>query len=452
MARIVIIGGVAAGMSAAAKAKRMNPAHQVAVYTDEEQVSYSACSFPYFAQGVLDVLIKRTPEEFRQSGVELYLGHSVTGFDPDARTLTVAVPGGQTLTDSYDKLVIATGARPVRPPIPGIDLPCVHMVNCYEDIIGLTKTLRTGKVKSAVVVGGGFIGVEMADALLESGVQVSLLEMAPQLLTNLDGDMAALIETHYRDKGVNIFKGEAAAAIEMEDGRAKVATAEHTLHGDIVIVAVGLVPNSEIARDAGAALGVKNAIRVNDKMETSLPGVYAAGDCATTHHIVTGREVWIPLGTTANKQGRIAGENAGGGNAAFKGVLGTSIFKALDLEGSRTGLSAREAREAGFDVWETTTTSDTIVTMYPGGGQMTTRLVIERGTDRILGGQIVGSPKSGKRIDVIAAMIQGGHTIYDLSELDLAYAPPFAVPWDALLVTANAAISQKAKGEKAAAT
>lgn len=451
MAKIVIIGGVAAGMSAAAKAKRMDPAHRVVVYTDEEQVSYSACSFPYFAQGVLDVLVKRTPAEFRQSGVELHLGHSVTGFDPEAGTVSATAPDGAALTDSYDKLVIATGARPGRPPIPGMDLPCVHTVNSYDDIIGLTETLRSGRVKSAVIVGGGFIGVEMADALLECGVQVSLLEMAPQLLTNLDEDMAARIEAHYRDRGIDIFTGEA-AAIEMAGGQAKVTTSGRTLHGDIVIAAVGLLPNSEIARDAGAALGVKNAIRVNEKMETSLPGVYAAGDCATARHIVTGREVWIPLGTTANKQGRIAGENAGGGNAAFKGVLGTSIFKALDLEGSRTGLSAREAVAAGFDVWETTTTSDTIVTMYPGGGQMTTRLVIERGSDRILGGQIVGSPKSGKRIDVIAAMIQGGHTIYDLSELDLAYAPPFAVPWDALLVTANAAISQKAKQDKAVAT
>ncbi len=450
MAKIVIIGGVAAGMSAAAKARRMSRDNQVVVYTDEEQVSYSACSFPYYAQGLLDVLVKRTPQEFRDSGVELHLGHRATAFDAGRKEVAIRAPGGESLTMGYDKLVVATGARPVRPAIPGIDLPCVHTVNNYDDIIAITKALRSGRVKQAAIIGGGVIGVEMADALLGCGADVSIVEMAPQLLPTLDEEMAARIRAHYEERGVHIHTGESATAIAPDGDGALVMTPKRTLKADLILVAVGLVPNSEMAAAAGAELGVRGAIRVNDRMETSLPDVYAAGDCATAKHIVTGGEVWIPLGTTANKQGRIAGENAGGGSAVFGGVLGSSIFKAMDMEGSRTGLSQKEAEAAGLATWTFATTADTIVRAYPGGGQMTVKLVIEEESDRILGGQIVGSPQAGKRIDVIAAMIQGGHTIHDMAELDLAYAPPFAVPWDALLVTANAAIAQKAKREAGA--
>ncbi len=445
MARIIVVGGVAAGMSAASKAKRIHPAHEVVVYTDEDQVSYAACGFPYYAEGILHSLVKRKPEQFREAGIELHMGHRVTSFDPATHTLTIESEDGAQLQDRYDKLVLATGARPIRPPIPGIDLPAVHTVNNYADIINLTHALRNGNVKNVAIIGGGFIGVEMADALHALGMQVSIVEMASQLLTNLDADLADLVREHYAQNGVSIHTGEAASAIEQAESGLVLHTPARAIQADIILSCVGLVPNSELAAAAGAELGVRKAVRVNERLETTLPDVYAAGDCATATHMLSGAEVWIPLGTTANKQGRAAGENAAGGDASFPGVLGSSIFKAMELEGSRTGLSKTEAEKAGFAAWEYTTTADTIVTSYPGGGQMTIRLVLEEGSGRILGGQIVGSQKAGKRVDVLAALAQLHHTVHDLAKLDLAYAPPFATPWDALAIAAAGAINEQAK-------
>lgn len=254
--------------------------------------------------------------------------------------------------------------------------------------------------------------------------------------------MAGQIEAHLSEQGVAVYKGEAVTAIEDKGKSVQVVTDARTLEADLVLMAIGVTPGSELAREAGIELGARGAILVGSRMETSAPGVWAAGDCATARHILTGRDVYIPLGTTANKQGRIAGENVVGGTAEFQGVLGTSIFKAFEMEGSRTGLSLNEAEAAGLAAWESTVTADTIVDTYPGAGRMTVRLVMEKGTNRLLGGQIAGSPKSAKRIDVLVALIQQNATLRDLSKLDLSYAPPFADAWDALLVAANVALSR----------
>lgn len=444
MDRLIVIGGVAAGMSAAAKAKRLAPDLTVDVYTDDSYASYSGCCLPYYTQGVMeeiDGLIIRTPEQLEKQGINLYRQHRVSAIHPESGTVTVQAPGGPT-EEGYDRLVIATGARPVIPPIPGRDSPAVHSVKRVEDVVRIRRLMRSGEVKKVVVVGGGFIGIEMIDAFAAYGAEISLVEMAPQILTILDEDMAAIIEAHLKEEGVAVYKNERVAEIKEEGGRTRVVTDRRELEADLILMAIGVAPNSEIAREAGIELGPRGAIKVDDLMRTSLPGIYAAGDCATARHILTGQDVYIPLGTTANKQGRIAGENAVGGEVEFQGVIGTSIFKAMEMEGSRTGLSLGEATDAGFDAWESTVTADTIVDTYPGAGKMTVKLVMEKGTNRLLGGQIAGSQKAAKRIDVLVSLIQLNATLKDLAKLDLSYAPPFADAWDALLVAANVALAK----------
>ena len=468
MNRLIIIGGVAAGMSAAAKAKRLRPGLTVDVYTDEIYASYSGCCLPYYAQGVMeeiDDLIVRTPEQLKEQGVNLHLGRRVSAIDPIGKTVTVEslqgskdsvqnnmadagqgfsqrFPKQESTKEVYDKLIIATGARPVIPDIPGKDHPAIHSVKRIEDVVQIRNLLRDGKAKRAVIVGGGFIGIEMVEALYAYGAEISLVEMAPQILTILDEDMAKIIECHLAEKGVAVYKNEQVAAIREGGGCARVITNARELTADIILMAVGVEPNSGIAREAGIKLGARGAILVDNYMRTSAPDIYAAGDCATARNMLTGTDMYIPLGTTANKQGRIAGENAVGGVREFQGVIGTTIFKALDMEGSCTGLSLEGARAAGFDAWESVVTADTIVDAYPGAGKMTVKLVMERGSNRLLGGQIAGSQKSAKRIDVLVSLIQTGASLHDLARLDLSYAPPFADVWDALLVAANVALAR----------
>jgi len=449
MEKMIVIGGVAAGMSAASKAIRKNPDMLVEVFTDEFYVSYSGCSLPYYAQGLIeseDQLSVRKPEQFEAQGIVLNMGYKATEINPERKEVTIVRESdGNTGTHTYDKLIIATGARPVIPDIPGVGLPGVYSVKHVNDAVRIREALRGGGVKNVVIIGGGVIGVEMAEALTPYGVEVSIVELAPQILTIMDEDMAEMIEGHYYEKGVKIFKNERVTAIEGTDKVSGVRTTDRTLDADMVIVSIGVIPNSEIARDAGIELGFRNAIRVNRKMETSIPDIYAAGDCATTYNFLTDSESYIPLGPNANKQGRIAGDNATGGNEEFQGAIGTTIFKAMEMEGARTGLSTADAENAGMKTWSSKVTAGTIAHTYPGNGKITVKLIMEEKTNLIVGGQIAGSRTSAKRIDVIAALIQMKAVPGDMAKLDLAYSPPFAPVWDSLLVAANDAVSKQKK-------
>lgn len=449
MEHILILGGVAGGMSAASKARRVAPDARVTVYTDENDISYAGCGLPYYAEGLMERedLFARSPGQFESEGIGVHRGHRALAIHPAEKRVTIRDPQGKEFLESYDKLIIATGARPIVPDIPGVDLPCVHRVKNVDDATSIRRVLQGGAVKSAVVIGGGFIGAEMTEALHGYGVRVTLVEMAPQILTILDEEMAKLVEDYLRDKGVDICLGEGATAIEEDGEGCVVVTQKQRIAADLIILAIGIRPNSEIAAEAGIELSVKGAIQVNERMETSLPDIYAAGDCAAAHHLVTGRDAWVPLGSTANKQGRVAGENAAGGHATFKGILGTSIFRTLDMEVARTGLSSREAAALGLDYWDSTVRANTLVGAFPGTGKMHVKLVIERGTNKLLGGQIVGSARSAKRIDTLAALLYMGGTLDDLARLDLAYAPPFAEVWDAFLIAANVARSKAEKEE-----
>lgn len=441
MEHIVILGGVAGGMSAASKARRVAPDARVTVYTDEYDISYAGCGLPYYTEGLMERedLFARSPGQFESEGIEVHRGFRALAIHPAEKKVTIRDPQGAEKRERYDKLIIAMGARPVVPDIPGVDLPSVHRVKNVDDATGIRRVLRGGGVKKAVVIGGGFIGAEMTEALHGYGVQVTLVEMAPQILTILDEEMAKLVEDYLRDKGVDICLGEGATAIEGDENHCVVVTQKQRIEADIAILAIGVRPNSEIAADCGIELSAKGAIKVNERMETNLPDIYAAGDCAAAPHLITGVDAWVPLGSTANKQGRVAGDNAAGGSSTFKGIVGTSIFRTMDMEVARTGLSMREAAALGFDAWDSTVRTSTLVGAFPGTGKMHTKLVMEKGTNRLLGAQIVGSARSAKRIDTLAALLYMGGTLDDLSRLDLAYAPPFAEVWDAFLIAANVA-------------
>lgn len=435
-------------MSAASRARRLDPHLEIQVFERSGFVSYGACGLPYFIGGVIDdpdQLVVYTPEFFREKrGIAVHVRHEVTAIYPDERYVVVRdLATGHERHVKFDTLILATGARPVVPPIPGIDLEGVHFLRLVEDGIAIRERARAlvaqGR-RQAVIIGGGYVGLEMAEALVALGMDVAIVEQGPQVMANLDPEMAELVHDELHRNGVALYLGEAARAVLGEDGRVRaLETDVRTLPADLVLVAVGVRPNSELAEAAGIKLGAGRAIQVDEFMRTSHPAVYAAGDCADTIHRVTGQRVYIPLGTTANKQGRVAGENAAGGTARFPGVLGTAIVKVFDLGVARTGLTAFEAQAAGFRPETTTIRHSTRPKYYPGGGPLHIRLVHEPG-GRLLGAQMVGPVDSVLRIDTLVAAVHSAMTVEQLYELDLAYAPPFAPVWDPVLIAARQAV------------
>ncbi|NLK51995.1 MAG: FAD-dependent oxidoreductase [Syntrophomonadaceae bacterium] len=440
MAKLVVIGGVAAGMSAAAKARRVNPKIKIEVYTNEFDVSYGACGLPYFIAGEIvnrKRLVVRSIEKFAAQEIKVYPGHQVESINAEKNTLSVTnQPSGQRLDVAFDTLVIACGASAIQPPVEGKDLEGVYKLRNLQDGEAIFQYLNRSKPKKAVIVGGGYIGLEMVEAFRRHHLEVTLLEMAPHILPNMDPDMAVLVEEYLRRQGVEVATGEMLKKIEgNHEGRVTTVTTDcRTFTADLVLLAVGVRPNSQLAAAAGIELGVRQAIRVNDRMETNLKGIYAAGDCAVTRHLITGTEVYIPMGTTANKQGRVAGENAAGGDARFAGVLGTGIARIIDLEIARTGLSERECQENGLNYATRTIISRTTAGYYPRGGPIHIKVITEQPEGRLLGAQIVGYAGAGKRIDTFATALTLGATAAQLKDLDLAYAPPFAPVYDPILI------------------
>lgn len=441
--RLIVIGGVAAGMSAAAKARRTNPDLEIEVYEKSGYVSYGACGIPYFVKGDIpnvDDLIARTPEQFAKQGIYAHTHHEVLSIDVENHTVRVRNLGtGKEFTDRWDKLVLTTGGVAARPPIPGLDLPGIFTVRTPEDGLAIRRWISEQQPRRGVIVGGGYIGLEMAEALAAHGIQVTVVEMLPQVMPNMDADMVEHIQAELERQGVDLQLEHPVEAFEGNGRVQEVVAGGERFPADIVIFSVGVKPNVTLARQAGIALGPTGAVAVDDHMRTNVPNVWAAGDVAEVHHLVTGKPAYIPLGTTANKQGRVAGENAGGGDAAFGGVVGTAVVKVFDLHVARTGLSEREAREEGFDVATVTIKSSSKAHYMPNPSPLHVKLVFETGSHRLLGGQIVGREGVAKRIDIIAAALHAGWTTYDLATLDLAYAPPFSPVWDPILVAANVA-------------
>ncbi len=446
--RFVVVGADAAGMSAASEARRVDPDLEIVAYDRGDFASYSQCGLPYLVGGVVEQrqrLVARTVEEFAARGITVRLGHEVTVIDPARRTVRVReLPGGTQMDQPYDRLLVATGASPVRPPIPGLDLAGVFHLDVMEDAIAIRAYLAEHRPQRAVIVGGGYVGLEMAENLRRLGLAVAVVQRGPQLFPSVDVGIAAPIEEELARNGVDVSLCDSVLqACEGRHGRvADVHTSGGDLPANLVLLATGVRPNAELARAARIPLGATGAVAVDDHLRTGAPHVFAAGDCAEHRHRLLGQPTWVPLGTTANKQGRIAGRNAAGGDEAFAWIVGTAIARVFDLEVGRTGLTEREAAAAGLSFAATTLESTDHAGYLPDARTLTVRLVAERGTGRLLGGQAVGRGGAAKRVDVVATALYAGLSVEDLTRLDLAYAPPFNSVWDPLQVAATALLRQ----------
>jgi NADPH-dependent 2,4-dienoyl-CoA reductase/sulfur reductase-like enzyme len=441
--RLVVIGGVAAGMSAAAKARRTDRDLEVVVYEKSPHISYAACGMPYFIAGDIPdhhELIVRTPEQMAKQGVEVRIHHKVTAIDPKARTVTVCnLQDDREFEKSYDELVVATGARPTWPPLDGSDLEGVLSLRTLESGLAIQRFLAKQKPQRVVIIGGGFIGVEMAETFRRLGLEVTMVIRSGKVLrATLDDDMRELVHAELARHGVEVVQGSP-LAFDGDRRLEGVVTGDGRYPCDLVLMGMGARPNAELAQAAGVALGATGAIATDATMRTNLPGIYAAGDCAEALHLVTRQPVYIPLGSTANKQGRVAGENAAGGQATFGGVTGTMVVRCFDRAVASTGLTATQAQAAGFSVRETRIRAKDISHYFPGATDIHVKLVVDADSDRLLGGQIVGLRGVAKRVDVLAAALYNRMTIAELRQLDLSYAPPFAPVWDPILVAANVA-------------
>jgi NADPH-dependent 2,4-dienoyl-CoA reductase/sulfur reductase-like enzyme len=444
--RLVVVGGDAAGMSAASQARRRRGPDDLEITAFERGnfTSYSACGIPYFVGGVVsdfDSLITRTPERFREKySIDARTRHEVVGIDLDRRAVRVRPEDAAETWFEFDQLVVATGAMPIRPRLPGADAPNVFGVQVLDDGAAVASALERDEPKRAVVVGGGYIGLEMAEAFMLRGLDVSLVEMAPQPMSALDADMGEVVTDAMRDMGIAVYTDEAVEGFETRDEKVVgVVTEQRTLPADIVLLGLGVRPHSAVAEAAGIPTGSTGGVAVDRRMRTKVDGVWAAGDCAEKFHRISSMPVSIALGTHANKEGRVAGINIGGDYATFPGVLGTAVSKVCDVEMGRTGLKETEARDAGFEPVGVIVDSVTRAGYYPGAARIKIKLVVEQTSGRLLGAQIVGREGAAKRIDVLAAALWAEMTVDELLNLDLSYAPPFSPVWDPVLIAARKA-------------
>lgn len=449
---LLIIGGVAAGTKAAAKARRENPDLKVVVLTREQHVSYAGCGLPYYIGDVIQeekTLLVKKPEDFRlDNDIEVITGHEAVKILPGAKKVIARdLEKGTDREFSYDKLILATGASPFIPPVPGKDLNNIVTVRSVDETSRIKKLLAGHGVKTAVVVGGGLIGLEVAENLTRRGVKTTIVELAEQLLPPYDAEVALHLGKHLREKGVDVLTGTGVTGFQ-DNGRGEVGavlTATGPLPADLAVLAVGVRPNVQLAVDSGIELGTTRAIKVNEHMETNLKDIYAVGDCAENVNLITGKPCWYPMGSTANKTGRVAGLNLNGGEKdSMPGVLGTSIVKVFELNAARTGLSEKDARAAGYDVETVLVPAPDRAHYYPGYREIITKLIVDRQSRRVLGGQVFGEGVVDKPIDVLATAITFGATVDQMAKLDLAYAPPFSTAMSSTIVAANVMINKLA--------
>ena len=455
---LVMIGGSDAGISAALRAREVDPGAEVTVVAADAYPNFSICGIPYYVSGEVTHwrnLAHRTAADLEATGMRLRLDTTARRIDPGARKLLVTGPDGAEDVLGYDRLIVGTGAVPIRPPIGGLAGPGalgpgdgVHLLHSMGDTFAVMRTLETAAPATVVIVGAGYIGLEMADAMTVRGLSVIQMEQLPEVLPTVDPALGALVRAELVARGVEVLTGTAARRVTPAgpgaggrlrvDAQAADGTAVTRL-ADMVLVVVGVRPDTDLAAAAGAALGFKNAIAVDRQMRTSLPEVFAAGDCVVTHHRLLG-ETYLPLGTTAHKQGRVAGENALGGHREFAGSLGTQVVKIFDQAAARTGLRHHEAAAAGFDPVTVQSQADDHKAYYPGSHPITMRVTGDRGTGRLLGMQLFGHRHAeiAKRVDIAATAIFHGMTVDAVSDLDLSYTPPLGSPWEAVQMGAQA--------------
>lgn len=447
--KVIIIGGTAAGLSAASKAKRVDPSLDITVFEKSGYISYGACGLPYFVGDMIkepnDLVSLSVDQMTHKRGVPTFIHHKVTRIDRGAQTVTVRnLDNGEVFERPYDKLVIATGARPIVPRIPGADAKGVYTLRTVEDGIRLKSVVQSDAQKKAAIIGGGFIGIEVAEELTNSGVEVHLFEMMPRLLPFLTESFSEAALDTLTQHGVHVHLNAGAQALMTAEGSVcgVRATDGSETPVDYALLSIGVVPASDLARDAGLELGLKGAIVVDDEMRTSDPRIWACGDCVQMKNRITGGAAYVPLGTTANKQGRIAGGNLAGEHETFKGVLGSMVTKAFDLYISATGLSLDQAKSAGYDAVSSIITKGDRASYYPGSRDNTICLILDKKTGRLLGAQAIGSESVAGRINVFATAITCGMTVSEINELDLVYAPPVAPVYDPILIAASQAMKK----------
>lgn len=430
--KVLIIGGVAAGTKVAAKLKRENRSHEVTILTMGKDISYAGCGLPYYVGGLIQdrgQLIVNTPESFSKlTGVEVVTETEVTSVNRAAKTVTAKNQAtGESAEYSYDKLVIATGASPVKPPLEGMDLDGVYVMRTPEDAIALREKIETGSVKRAVVAGAGFIGLEVAENLAAKDIRVSVIDMADQILPGFDREIAEYAENHLADHGIMAFTGTKLLGIEGEDGKVKkVLTDRKGMKADLAVLCLGIRANTAFLADSGIELMPNRTVKVNEYLQTNDENIYAVGDCASVTNRITGKAQWSPMGSTANIAGRVAAMDINGASVAYPGVLGTGVCKLPELNVGRTGLSEEAAREAGYDVISVLSVVDDKAHYYPGAGNFIVKMTADKTSRKLLGIQVLGKGEVDKMVDIAVTAISLGATVDQLENLDFAYAPPFS--------------------------
>ncbi len=430
--KVVIVGGVAGGATAAARIRRLDEAAEIIVFERSGYVSYANCGLPYYIGGVIadpEELTLQTPESFySRFRVAMKVRHEVTGIHPERKTVSVKnLETGEEFEEGYDKLILSPGARPTQPRLPGTGISKLFTLRTVEDTLRIKEHIDRHHPKSAILAGGGFIGLELAENLRELGMEVAIVQRPKQLMSPFDADMAAMIHGEMRSHGVRLVLGQTVEGFAEKDGGVDVLLKDNApLHADMVVLAIGVTPDTALAREAGLELGIKDSIVVNDRMETSVSDIYAAGDAVQVKHSVTGQDVLLSLAGPANKQGRIIADNICGGASRYVGSQGSSVIKVFDMTAAVTGINETHGRKAGLDVDTVILSPMSHAGYYPGGRVMTMKVVFEKGTYRLLGAQIVGYEGVDKRIDVLAAAIHAGMKATELKDLDLAYAPPYS--------------------------
>jgi NADPH-dependent 2,4-dienoyl-CoA reductase/sulfur reductase-like enzyme len=442
--RFIIVGAVAAGMSAASRARRLKRDMEIIVFERTGDISWAACGMPYLISGKVksaNELVVYDAKYFKeQRNIDVFLYHEARQIFPERKTVLVKnIKTGEEKDYTYDKLLIATGARAAVPPIKGIDLKGVFPLRDLQNGIAIKKFITVNSPQKGLIIGAGYIGMEAAESFSATGMKVTVVEKMPNMLGTMDDEITAVVEVELERNNVTLVKSSGVTEF-VGDGSsvAKVVTdTGDVIDAQIALVGVGIRPNSEIAKAAGIELGRTGAIKVNARMETNIADIYAAGDCAEAYHLVLGRYVYIPLGTTANKQGRVAGENAAGGHASFAGIVGTAVFKTFDLEVGRTGITEKEAKTEGIDYASNVIQHSSRAFYYPGRSDIKVKLVADRKTGLLLGAQLAGREGVAKRLDVFATAITAKMTVHQISRLDLSYAPPLAPVYDPILIAAD---------------
>ena len=430
--KVIIVGGVAGGATAAARIRRLDEQAEIVVFERSGFISYANCGLPYYIGGVIEDpedLTLQTPESFWQRfRIHMKVHHEVTAIHPEKKTVSVKnLETGEVFEEGYDKLLLSPGAKPVWPNLPGMDSEKIFTLRTVEDTFHIKEFVDQQKPKSAVMVGGGFIGLEVAENLRELGLDVTIVQRPKQLMNPFDADMAAFLHNEVRKHGVKLALGQSVEGFAEKDGSIDVLLKENApIHADMVVLAIGVTPESSLVKDAGLALGMKGSVLVNDRMETSVPDIYAVGDVVQVKHYVTGEDALIALAGPANKQGRIAADNICGGDSRYLGSQGSSVIKVFDMTAAVTGINETHAKKSGLDVDTVILSPMSHASYYPGGTVMTMKVVFEKETYRLLGAQIVGYDGVDKRIDVLATAIHAGLKATQLKDLDLAYAPPYS--------------------------